>query len=678
MSDTRDFSTSTRRRQALVSHDLPIAHFVPANHHPDYSRLCEDVGRGHVAYRIIDQGDRPTEMIAVQVPRNIQPRATIIGSLAPAPINGILNPIAYGHFHAPASPPFGYIVCQAPPGPSLETLIAGGQRLANDLEIIETVIRPAAHALDALAQRGFTHRAIRPDNIFAPTRGAPITLGCAWATIPGALQPAAYEPPYMAQCTPCGRGDGVIADDIYALGVSVLALCLGMAPLATLTDDAITQRKLLVGSYSALVEEARLPSALSDLLRSMLAEDPEHRPSPVLLTDPGTARARRVAARPPRKAQRPIRIGTIDAWNARSLAYGLMMYPEPGIQALKKGIIDKWLRRMLGEPALGQRLDAAISTVHSEAPGSLAEDAVLLVQAIAALDPLAPLCWRELTFWPDALGAWIASQFNDPDFREKIEELINKDATAVWSDVRADRCDPSALRADARQMRSWLHTRGMTGHLTRVLYGLNATLPCQSPLLDLYVVTRIEELLPALDARGRVLNGKEGPPIDAHIACFIAARSGHRWDGEMAAISACEDRKRPYFLLNFYSKLQDFFCNSYLPNLARWHADQSKGVSERWYNDATRKKILANLDSVIKTGSLKQLIALIDNRKELGCDYANAAIAANMIIKINRDILDMDALLEDRIESASTISREIIFIIGLTSAISSLIMIFFL
>ena len=162
-------------------------------------------------------------------------------------------------------------------------------------------------------------------------------------------QPALFEPPYSAMCLPAGRGDGSIADDVYALGVLLLCLALGRAPLAQLDDAAILRRKLELGTYAALAGDERLPPIIGDLVRGMLAEDPEHRPTPTLLLDPASARGRRVAARPPRRAQRPIIMAGSEVWDARSLAYALGDEPEQGLNALRSGAVEQWLRRGLGD-----------------------------------------------------------------------------------------------------------------------------------------------------------------------------------------------------------------------------------------------------------------------------------------------------------------------------------------
>ncbi len=71
-------------------------------------------------------------------------------------------------------------------------------------------------------------------------------------------------------CHPAGRGDGSIADDVYALGVLLLTLALGRLPLAELDDTAILRRKLEQGSHGALVGDERLPPLIADLSACLL------------------------------------------------------------------------------------------------------------------------------------------------------------------------------------------------------------------------------------------------------------------------------------------------------------------------------------------------------------------------------------------------------------------------
>lgn len=237
------------------------------------------------------------DLMAVET-RPWQPaRGQALAALMGAPIEGVLSPLAHGPAKPPGKPESYFVIVQAPSGPSL----AAAARPWSEGELLEQLLRPAVRALERLKQRGLTHRAVRPDNLFHGNAGQPLVLGCAWAAPPASLQPALFEPPYVAMCLPSGRGDGTIADDVYALGVTMLVLALGQLPLPELDDGEIVRRKLERGSFGALAGDARLTGMIGDLVRGMLAEDPDHRPPLALLADPPTARGRRVAARPPRR-----------------------------------------------------------------------------------------------------------------------------------------------------------------------------------------------------------------------------------------------------------------------------------------------------------------------------------------------------------------------------------------
>ena len=71
---------------------------------------------------------------------------------------------------------------------------------------------------------------------------------------------------------------------------------------------------------------------------------------PTLLLDPASARGRRVAARPPRRAQRPITVAGGEVWDARSLAYALAVESEQGLNALRSNA-----GRALASPGVGRR-----------------------------------------------------------------------------------------------------------------------------------------------------------------------------------------------------------------------------------------------------------------------------------------------------------------------------------
>ncbi len=289
----------------------------------DATRPLAGAGGGLPAFAVRDRRGRD-DLMAVQVQPGRPPRAQALAALMGAPAEGVLAPMAHGPARLASGQEAYFVIGQAPPGPAL----AAVPRPWSEGELLDCLLRPVAQALDRLHQRGVTHRAIRPDNLFRLGPGQPVVLGSAWAAPPASLQPAVFEPPYSAMCLPGGRGNGGIADDVYALGVTMLVLALGRVPLAGLDDPAILRRKLDRGSFAALAGEERLPGMIGDLVRGMLAEDPDHRPPLGLLADPPAARARRVAARPPRRAQRALELAGEEVWDARALAHAVASHPS--------------------------------------------------------------------------------------------------------------------------------------------------------------------------------------------------------------------------------------------------------------------------------------------------------------------------------------------------------------
>ena len=201
------------------------------------NRKLPPVG-GLAAFGVTDRVGGRTDLMAIQLDRNLPARPRALQVLA-TPIEGLLTPVAYG--------PAGgacYAICLAPPGPSVQ----GRGRPWPEAELLACVLRPAARVMEALSTRGVTHRGIRLDNVFQVAPGQPVVLGTAWTAPPAMAQPALFEPPYSAMCLPGGRGEGSIADDVYALGVLLLCLALGHSPLERLDEASIIRRKLELGT----------------------------------------------------------------------------------------------------------------------------------------------------------------------------------------------------------------------------------------------------------------------------------------------------------------------------------------------------------------------------------------------------------------------------------------------
>jgi hypothetical protein len=607
-------------------------------------------------YAVTDKRESGRSLLAIQTKPALPPRSRLLSGRAAGPVPHAVMPLDYGPGRDPSGREAFFILCPPLPGPA----IAAETRLWSETEAMRCLLLPAAAALDALAERGITHRAIRPDNIFRAGPGEKIVLGPCWAAPPASLQPAAFEPPYAAQCLACGRGEGTPHDDVYALGVTILWCVLGGA--AEWADDAaLLRRKLSAGSLAALAGQARLSPSLTDLLRGMLAEDPDHRPAPALLLDPEQARSRRVATRPPARAQRPLELGDMQASFPRELALALGANTDQGATLVRNGTVGTWLRRSVGDTALALRLDEALARAAAEAPAEGTRPAhVIVARAVAALDPLAPLVWRGIALFPDGLGTALvqATLGNQPGLLAALEEILSQDVTAAWLAGRVPRAEYTRMQQDVRDWRDWLSTKGVTGGMPRVLYGANPLMACASPVLGGRAVARLADLLPALEDAAADTDRKR-PPIDAHIAAFIAARADQSMMADANRLGGFATAADRLAVLALFGRLQQRLTQDKLPRLAGWLLDSGMAELGAWRCLATRKALAARLAEYAARGQITPMVQVLEDGAAKGNDLAGAQEAANRLACIEAALAALNSGKARRAEQSRETGHEI-------------------
>jgi hypothetical protein len=648
---------------------------IAGRYEVDFGRPLADAGGGQPAFATLDRASSRPGLMAVQVRPDAPARAAALTAAMGAVIEGepgLLMPLAHGPAAGPGGLRAWFVICTAPPGPAVWPTGQPTIRAWSEAELLRCLVRPAAAALEELRLRELTHRAIRPDNLFRAGAGDPVVLGCPWAAPPAFLQPPAFEPPYVAMCLPSGRGEGTTADDVYALGVTTLALALGRMPWAGLGDDDLIRRKLDAGSFAALVGEARLTPGLVDLLRNMLAEDPVQRPSLALLADPAAARARRVAARPPRRASRPLAIGGAVAWDARQLGFAIARDPAAGVHVLRLGVVDHWLRRGLDDAVLAARLEEQTRRRQAEAGADDANaDAVLAMRATALLDPLAPLCWDGLALWPDGLGPALAVQ-SEPGVTERLERLVAVEATANFAALRTEAKELAPARQRARTQRGVAQRRGWAGGLARLRYELNPLLACRSPALGGALVVRLSDLLPALEAAAARAGPAAGTLLDAEQVAFVAARQENELEAQLAEFG--EGRAAPQAVLTplrLLARLQQRTHAAPLPHLGAALADAARPTLVGWHSRTTREAKAEALIRAAASGNLSALLAVLDDPAARTADDAGLAHATATIARIDAELAALAGGGAARQAAARALGREIAAGAGLAALAAS-------
>ncbi|MFO1028254.1 MAG: hypothetical protein U1E70_24020 [Acetobacteraceae bacterium] len=631
----------------------------------ELSRPMPEVGSGLPAFAAVDRRGGDAKLVALAASRFASPRQRCLEVLD-RPIDNLMMPIAHGVGPQPGGGQGYYVICTAPFGQPAALALTPWPEAA----LLEHVLRPIAQVLIALQELRITHRAIRPDNVFVTSYTQPVTLGAAWAAPPALLQPAVFEPPFSALCLPAGRGEGTIADDIYALGVLLITLATGRVPMAGLDDDSIIRRKLDLGSYAALTAGAAVPPYLSDLLRGMLADDPDHRSPARLLMDPTTARARRVAARPPRRSQRPLILNDIAVFDARMLAYALARDERKSILALRAGVVSQWLRRGLGDGTLAAAIEELVRVRLAEAPVVADADTRLLMNTIATVEPRMPLCWRETAFWPDALGALLAEGFHGQSKLVLLaEEVLRGDAIMLWENSDSDSArDDGFLRSfEGRQLRAYLQRNGV-GAMHRLLYGMNPLLPCDAPGTTGTWMMTMPDLLEWLE---RLAAGdRDAELFNSHVLAFIAARADRQITSAVNVLLGLTDAGAYLLrLMGLLCDLQVRYVKAPLPGLSAWAAAHLRHRLETYRNRQRREALIAQLDALAADGFIEPLLALIEDERQRSNDVAGAEQAIARVAAIDRELAVLEHSDAARRAMTAGMAREMAAAVGMTTLI---------
>ncbi|HET6307587.1 MAG TPA: hypothetical protein VFG12_10405, partial [Rhodopila sp.] len=455
----------------------------------DTAQSLADAGAGVPAFVARDRMAADGRRVALAVSRDASPRAKPLRILNEH-IDNLMLPLGHGVAPLAAGKGVGYfVICTTPPGPPLSAeLTQWSEKMATDL-----VLRPVSQVLARLHRLGVTHRAIRLNNVFQAASGQPVTLGAGWAAPPAMHQPVLFESPYSAMCHPAGRGEGSIADDVYALGVLLLTLIAGRLPMANLDDATIIRWKLDIGSFAALTRDVGMSGAFGDLLRGMLAEDPDHRPPPGSLMELANSRGRRVATRPARRSQAALMLNEVAVFDARTLAYELIKDEKRAVQFLRNGVVTQWLRRALGDAGLATQIEDLVRGRVADTGSGPLGDALLLMHTVNTLDPLMPLCWRGVMVWPDALASLLAAAIAaDNLLLAAIEEVLVTDVASVWTAADPRRAPPDY--AEHVQQQHLLQGGGPDG-LLRLFYGWNPVLPCRVAAMATSWIISVADLM---------------------------------------------------------------------------------------------------------------------------------------------------------------------------------------
>jgi hypothetical protein len=207
-------------------------------------------------------------------------------------------------------------------------------------------------------------------------------------------------------------------------------------------------------------------------------------------------------------------------------------------------------------------------------------------------------------------------------------------------------------------MRTFLERPGPGYGIERVLYELNAAVPCMSPMVRAHHAATPGELLQALDDAATRPN-RPREPVDRHVVAFLAARFRKVDDRLLALVGGADPGRRVAALLTILWETQRRFGPAELPNLSAWVAELLEPALERFRSRPTRERLKAQFTRAARGGDLDQLMRLIEDKELVRRDGVGFAAARHQYERSMRDVERAEREIEDGDGIAGTVGRRI-------------------
>jgi hypothetical protein len=269
--------------------------------------------------------------------------------------------------------------------------------------------------------------------------------------------------------------------------------------------------------------------------------------------------------------------------------------------------------------------------------------AVFNARLAMALDPQAPLRYKDFATTIEGIGPALAAEFHDSAKVQEFAEIVLGGLPIFWLDLqRFGERDLARTAGLFRQLVKHLKDPRPGFGVERCLYELNPGQHCLSPLVESAHVVAIEELLPALE-RAAGEQG-DGVPFDRHIAAFIASRCA---EDVSRSLGLAANREKPVDatigLLALFATLQWRFGPSSLPGLTRWAAGNIQPVVATYHHRGARKRIEAEIPKLLKGGSLVDLYNYLVTSDLRRRDEAGFAAAVQQYAKLDLEIAFLES-----------------------------------
>jgi hypothetical protein len=587
-----------------------------------HSTPVPEMSSAHVrAYMAGDERDPIGQRVALVCGQELPARLEMAKNMKGVERPGVLRLYDMGLVDWPGSPAKRLAFIYDPPegGPLWQGNGPRDQWTAP--ELLSHFLLPLANALADYFLRNVTHRGIRPTNLYwLDEKRTRLVLGPSFHVPADFDQPAVFESVERAMADPEARGPGKREDDMFALGMTLLAFAQGSIPGQALDPDEQLARRIDRGSFDGLADLNRITAQLMEPMRGLCNDWEANRWKLEHLKRFLDGKRQQITptAHPVLRAAKGYHFAGREYKTPRDLAHGLGRRWEQAAAVLRNGEVAMWIRNTLGDQKLHDRLMSAVREPSGD-PNPTYTDALTVARASIVLDPMAPIRFRGHSVLVDGLGTALAVAMRKPGGGPIFADLIRSRVIGLWAMLHKG-AGGSGLPPPGfvEQIGKWIEDTAPGNGIECVLYELNPNQPCFSELAAGLWIFEPSHVLEALETAA----GAGRKPIDRHIAAFLAVHA--RADpAQIKALMNPEhvDLAGGMSILRLLSDLQERFGPPLVPRLTAWCATLVREHVDKINHLPLRQSQIERLNKVSEEGNLKALLKLVDNEKMREVDH---------------------------------------------------------
>lgn len=529
------------------------------------------------------------------------------------------------------------VIYEKPKGKKLSEVIAATKTRPNFEFICHNIIYPLALAINHLNDLDVPHGNINCDNIFFNTVGDTITLTIGPCTTEpcGFLQPFYYEPVERMQARQSGKGEGDSTQDYYALAVVVLHIIYGINHFKELTEKMLIRKILKEGSFNALTRNKDMPEIFYDFFRGLLSHNAHDRWGfRYLKAWLDGKRYNVMPTPPPQEAIRPFEFEGDIAYTRREVADIFFHNWQHVPDIFATGQLSTWVAISLRNKELNEYLLRTAKVIASSAKKHDPYINEQIMRVISVFDPSGPVRLGKLSFHLDGINTIFADMvFTQANFEllglmQFIElSMFHFIVTQKTKDTEKKESEGNPYEAifmKLDRLRSVIRNTGIGFGFERILYDLNPSMKCMSPMLAGLHVSSLSTMLKALDKLAPKL-AQNSDPIDKHIAAFIASHLNIQHEIHLTSLSAQPvlAKHQVMIALKILAAAQQRTGLPHLPGLTNWLSLRILPLLDVIRSRSLKRKLLNMLANAARSGSTQKLAEVV-----IESGYAQAEASA--------------------------------------------------